>query len=446
MHHQELWDKAAIRPARGWLSLGISALAIAGLFALVLVVARTPSLAQIPIFSHLFHDALVVHVDLSVLVWFLSIACMFWHMLALKSGSWLVIPYLERAAMICMGAGIGAMTLSPFMTQGEALMSNYIPVISNMAFFLGLAFVLCSVGLMALRLMLCSGSLESPMAFGAYCTMLTTVVAIVCFVWSLRIMPEGVFEGAQFYEIAFWGGGHVLQFTHSQILMLCWFALAGALCREEILCAGITKGCFAFMLVAACGAPVIYLAFDIASMEYRQFFTTHMILFGALGPVIFALAIFKARFTHMRSGGGAVRGCLFASLGLFLYGGILGSMIQGQNVVIPAHYHGSIVGITLAFMGVAYLLMPKFGWRDVSKTKLAIAQPWVYAIGQTMHISGLAWSGGYGVLRKTPGAANELSTAIKAAMGLMGLGGLLAIIGGLMFVIACWRGIRPKKA
>jgi len=53
-----------------------------------------------------------------------------------------------------------------------------------------------------------------------------------------------------------------------------------------------------------------------------------------------------------------------------------------------------------------------------------------------MHIAGLVWSGGYGVQRKVAGAEQMLRTGGEiAGMGLMGLGGLIAIIGGLLFVV-----------
>jgi heme/copper-type cytochrome/quinol oxidase subunit 1 len=124
---------------------------------------------------------------------------------------------------------------------------------------------------------------------------------------------------------------------------------------------------------------------------------------------------------------------------LFAVGGILAYMIQGTNVVIPAHYHGSIVGVTLAFMGLTYVLLPQLGF-GVAKGPMARWQPYVYGGGQLLHILGLAWSGGYGIQRKVAGAEQMLaSLPQKLGMGLMGLGGVIAIIGGLMFVLVCWR-------
>jgi hypothetical protein len=114
-------------------------------------------------------------------------------------------------------------------------------------------------------------------------------------------------------------------------------------------------------------------------------------------------------------------------------------------VVIPAHYHGSIVGVTLGFMGFAYMLLPQFGWRDVGSWRLAFWQPIVYGGGQLLHISGLAISGGYGVLRKTPGGLEGMSASVKAAMGLMGLGGAIAIVGGFMFVIVVFQSCAKRS-
>jgi heme/copper-type cytochrome/quinol oxidase subunit 1 len=127
-------------------------------------------------------------------------------------------------------------------------------------------------------------------------------------------------------------------------------------------------------------------------------------------------------------------------------GGILGYMIRGVNVVIPAHYHGAIVGVTLAFMGLTYVLLPQLGFRAV-EGRMARWQAYIYGFGQMMHILGLAWSGGYGgVQRKVAGAEQMLTTLPqKIGMGMMGLGGLIAIIGGLLFVVVCLKSMYPRE-
>jgi hypothetical protein len=56
------------------------------------------------------------------------------------------------------------------------------------------------------------------------------------------------------------------------------------------------------------------------------------------------------------------------------------------------------------------------------------------------------WSGGYGVQRKVAGAEQVLRTPGEiAGMGLMGLGGLIAVIGGLLFVVVVLRALKPRR-
>ncbi|WP_225538082.1 hypothetical protein [Wolbachia endosymbiont of Mansonella perstans] len=44
---------------------------------------------------------------------------------------------------------------------------------------------------------------------------------------------------------------------------------------------------------------------------------------------------------------------LLHSFVLFICGGMLGMLTIEGNVTIPAHYHGSVVGITIAFMNLS---------------------------------------------------------------------------------------------
>jgi heme/copper-type cytochrome/quinol oxidase subunit 1 len=159
--------------------------------------------------------------------------------------------------------------------------------------------------------------------------------------------------------------------------------------------------------------------------------------------VPFALATITALATAPRPEPAQrpLRAALWGSLVLFGAGGLIGLAIEGSNVKIPAHYHGAIVGVTLAFMGLAYHLLPRLGCARPDP-RLATVQAWLYGAGQLAHITGLVWSGGYGVQRKVAGAEQVLRGAEQiAAMGLMGLGGLAAVAGGLLFVVIVLRSL-----
>jgi len=77
----------------------------------------------------------------------------------------------------------------------------------------------------------------------------------------------------------------------------------------------------------------------------------------------------------------------------------------------------------------------------------ALWQIRLYAAGQLAHVAGLAWSGGYGVQRKAAGAEQLLRGAEQiAAMGLMGLGGLVAVAGGVLFLALALGSMLGRRA
>jgi heme/copper-type cytochrome/quinol oxidase subunit 1 len=162
---------------------------------------------------------------------------------------------------------------------------------------------------------------------------------------------------------------------------------------------------------------------------------------GGLAIVPFAAAVALGLATAPRPSEDErpLRAALLWSLALFGAGGLIGLAISGSNVRIPAHYHGAIVGVTLAFMGLAYHLLPRLGYAR-PLPGLAAWQPALYGAGQLLHVVGLMWSGGYGVQRKVAGSEQVLRSASEVAgMGLMGLGGLLAVAGGILFVVIVLR-------
>jgi hypothetical protein len=71
---------------------------------------------------------------------------------------------------------------------------------------------------------------------------------------------------------------------------------------------------------------------------------------------------------------------------------------------------------------------------------------WSYAVGQTFHSLGLFLAGGYGAPRKTAGADQGIE-ALGAQVGLyiMGVGALVAVIGGTMFIWIATRMLRQIK-
>jgi heme/copper-type cytochrome/quinol oxidase subunit 1 len=220
-------------------------------------------------------------------------------------------------------------------------------------------------------------------------------------------------------------------------MLVAWLWLADAIGARLPLSPRVVLVLFALALLLVFLTPLVYLAYDVTSVEHRRLLTWIMRVGGGLSilPIGLALVLALVELRGVGARGRPLRAALVMSVLLFAAGGFIGFAISGANVKIPAHYHGCIVGITLALMGVAYELLPRLGFRAPGG-RLVTWQPCVYGIGQLLHIAGLVWSGGYGVQRKIAGADQVLSGLEQvAAMGLMGLGGLIAVVGGILFLV-----------
>ncbi len=424
--------------ALGWFLLSLVALVAAGAFSLVLVLARVPYLgAHLP-FANAFHTALVIHVDLSVLVWFAAMAAMLW---TLSSGPrWLTLGWVAFA-LGCVATAF--MIAAPFVADGTPIMANYIPVLDQPLFLYGLALFGVAFAIITLRNLASSSllpvRLDGPGALrlGLDAAAITALVALGAFVWSWLEVPEHL-TGKAYYEMLFWGGGHVLQFTWTLVMLVAWLWLADLVAARMPLSARMAGLMFAIGIGTILIAPLIYLQWPVASVEHNRMFTWLMRFGGGLAilPIALAVTIGLLRGGQTRPERRPLLVSLLASMTLFAAGGVIGFMIHGSDVRVPAHYHGSIVGVTLALMGLGYALLEPFGFAR-PPLRLATWQPVLYGGGQLLHIIGLVWSGGYGVQRKVAGSDQVLRTTQEVlGMGLMGIGGLVAIVGGLLFIVA----------
>jgi hypothetical protein len=331
-------------------------------------------------------------------------------------------------------------------------MANYLPVLDEPVFMFGLAvFGVAFLGT-SLRALAAPSKVGLDLApagalrFGLNAAAVAAATAFVALAWSWAGLPAS-YAGKLYYELLFWGPGHVLQFAWTLLMLVAWLWLASASGAPVPLSPRVAVLLFGIGLAAVFATPLIYLAWDVTAIEHQKLFTWQMRFGGGLAILPVALAVVAgiaragiAREAQARP----LRAALVASLALFAAGGAIGFLINGSDVRIPAHYHGTIVGITLAMMGLAYALLPKLGFA-APRPRVATWQAWLYGSGQLLHIVGLVWSGGYGVQRKVAGAAQVLRTPQEiAGMSLMGVGGLIAVAGGVLFLVVVWDAVRRR--
>lgn len=428
----------ATAPIKRWLFLGVFALAGAGIFSILPLLLRSPTFAKILPFEDFFTTALVTHVNLSVLVWMLASACILWELLAqnLKTS---LPDGISKASFYAALAGTLLFTIVPFLGDTHPLKNNYVPVLQHPLFFLGLGLFTAGIFLRSVTLLPLLKPLlkkkATPLEWGIYSTLPMMIITYLCFLGSYLYVPPIAELGNQlYYELIFWNGGHVLIYVYTQVLLIAWVLTAIALGYQLPFSDKWLSIILLLNLILVLPLPILYLVTtDISSDLHVTFFTEHMRYGGGIAAILVGLALVigcMKRKGHQEPH--AVHASLFFSFLLFMGGGLIGFMISGHNVTIPAHYHGSIVGISVALMGLIYYLTPQLGLAPIRR-KLAATQPYFYGGGQMLHIIGLAWMGGYGALRKT---ANTVLTAdAKIGMVMFIIGGLFAIIGGLLFVI-----------
>jgi len=429
--------------ASGWLWLGIASLVGAGLFAILLVLARTPYIQDVFPWVDFFHTALVVHVDLSVLLWFLAFAGVLWSLNS--SSRFLGVGWL---ALVLAAGGAAIIVLSPFVAAGKPLMSNYVPVIQSTFFFTGLIVFAVGMTLLVLRSLIAVPSVnlwnggEGSIRIGFIAASISMLFALAAFAWSYIMVPTDS-DSTVYFDLLFWGGGHVLQFTYSLLMLAGWLWLADACGAKLPLTPRVASVLLVLGLVPVFYVPVIYLTYDGVMGDYMEQFTQLMRVGGSFAPVPLGLAVIYGIVMGRRtSATNPQHAALVSSLILFAVGGGISLLIRDSNTIITAHYHGTGGAVSLAFMGLTFHLLPRLGYREPD-LKWATLMPYVYGAGQLLHIVGLLWSGGYGVQRKVAGAAQELhGFAQTAGMGLMGLGGLIAVVGGIMFLVVVFKAMR----
>jgi cytochrome c oxidase subunit 1 len=118
------------------------------------------------------------------------------------------------------------------------------------------------------------------------------------------------------------------------------------------------------------------------------------------------------------------------------------NIIAHNTMRIPGHFHTTVVGGTaLAFMAVTYYVLPLIFKKRVAFWGMAKFQPYVFGIGIVIMAMSMIFMGILGAPRRHwdmtfAGAPFqvEFNPVIELFQATMGIGGLLASVGVLMFI------------
>lgn len=448
--------RAGTAIARTWFLFAIGSLVLAGLLSLLLVLGRLPFLA--PFFTDplFFKRALVVHVDLALIVWFQAGTAAF---LGLVLGD--RIPRTVTYGAVTLGVvGLVGLVTGAAAPGAQPILANYVPVIDHPVFLGGLVCWFAAAGLYFAGALAvhspATSFLPDDTLTALRAAAVGNLIAIATFAaaWhsTLRGLPP-----IAYYELVAWGGGHALQVANVAAMLGFWLLLLRRWSGQPVLSPATSRWLFAALILPHASLPFLALA-GTSSPAYTE--TATQLMRWTIFPVV--LIVLGLGIRHLaRHRGTATAGWsdyriagLAGSAGLTIMGFVLGALIRGSNTLVPGHYHAAIGAVTLALMAAAYefcgtvspaaLIAPL-----IRRARLQLL---LFGGGQAVFALGFALAGIYGLGRKQYGGEQHVRTLGEyVGLGVMGTGGLLAVVAGLLFLaimlrcIGTWR-VRPNPA
>ena len=430
----------------GWLLFAVISAGIAGLLAFLVAMTRTPAVKLLPS-ARSFHIILVGHVTFALTIWLLAFIAAVWMFIVVRTCRGNLFSL--RLGWTSLGVSVlGSLILlaAVIIGHGDALMTDYVPLLDVPLFHTGFAVFMAGIVLTVVNVSLTlilrkdrtplSVSIYSVLV-GAFCT-LVAVAAIAAALITLGF-GKGDYLAFEYYQAFFWGMGHSLQYTSVVAMVSVWYLLAQVVFGPAPISERWFKIILTLFAILVIPAPIFYFIREAIELPTTK---AGVMLDSSLGtPVILTFVFLGLWFKRSRQVSRRTLpwhkpefSALFFSVLLFGIG--LGLQPVGAlgTLRVPAHYHGVVVGgVTMAFMGMAYYLLPKLG-RSLPSVTLAKIQPYLFAPGILIMIIGLAWAGTVGAPRKAYDAAVSVPMAWNIPMNLMGLGAFLAAAGGVIFV------------
>ncbi len=436
---------------RAWTGLAVAALAVAGVFALLLAASRTPGMENVVAWpAAFFHKGLVIHVVFSFVVWFTAmlgaLLAVLRHQPATGRGD---AGWADRLAPAGVLVAFPLLFVPALLDRGLPTLNNYVPAIIDPLYYAGLVVLAAAVAVACVRALLSISRSPAPLdapPLVARAACFAFTAALVCFAAAwMQVVGTPVDHG--FNEYLMWGGGHVLQIVNTLIVILAWLLLGRTFAGDRAPDRRPIRLGVGVLVLAAAIAPLSYLVFEPFTATQTRAFTA---LQYTLGPsaLIAAWPILRTARWPLPWGNPAFA-ALALSLLLFCVGGALGLFVDGTDTRTPAHYHGVIASVTIALMGTVYtVVLPRLD-RVVRARKTMLWQLHLFCWGQLVACLGLFIAGGHGAPRKAAGEAQALDGLAQiAGMAMNGVGGAIAVIGGVIFVIIAANGLlrAPDRA
>jgi cytochrome c oxidase subunit 1 len=378
---------------------------------------------------------------------------------------------------------LGAVLVEAMIWTGRAdvLMTSYIPLRAHPLYYLGIIFfavgalLVCgqffATLVIAKREQTFQGSLPL-ITFGAVTAAIIAVITLLhgaatyipAFLWSVGLIDMD----PQVYRMLWWALGHSSQQINVAAMVSIWYLLGGLTVGAVVLNEKISRTAFVLYILFISMASAHHLLVDPGfSSSWKVVNTSYFMYMAVLASMLHGFTVpagvevgqrlhgyTKGLFGWVKRAPWGDPGFSSMVLSVIVFGfvgGITGVTIGTEqiNIVahntlrVPGHFHATVVsGTAMAFMGLTYYVIPLIFRKKVAFWRMAQVQPYIFAAGMLIFSIFMSFSGGFGVPRRhwditfsNAPFEQAFHPAVDALLGVMALGGLLAGLGGGMYIL-----------
>jgi cytochrome c oxidase subunit 1 len=389
-------------------------------------------------------------------------------------------PKVGWVAFGLMVVGAGLVNAMVFAGKADVLFTSYVPLRADPNYYLGI--ILFAVGALivtghffaALVVAKREKSYEGSVPLVTFGGLTAAIIAVITLVhgavvyiptyfWSLGWMEMD----PQVYRLIWWGLGHSSQQINVAAMVAVWYLLGGLTVGAVVLNEKVSRWAFVLYVGFISMASAHHLLVDPGmGSAWKVWNTSYAMYLAVLASMVHGFTVpaglelgqrmrgfVKGKFEWLKKAPWSDPGFsgMFLSLIIFGFmGGITGvtvgteqiNIIAHNTLRIPGHFHSTVVGGTaLAFMALTYYVIPLIFRKKVAFWKLAKIQPYLFGFGIAFMSLSMTFAGVFGVPRRhwdiTFSDAPfrlEFPPAVDLMMAGVGIGGLLAAAGALIYI------------
>jgi len=458
----------------------VVALLVGGILAIGVVLTRWPAVHWLA--ADTFYMVLTAHGIDMLIFWiiFFEVAVLYFCSSTLLRCR-LATPKFAWLAFVLMLVGAIMNNVAVFQGGSSVMMTSYVPMMASPFFYLGLilfavgAMIACFVFLgtlvVAKRDKTYQGSVPL-VTFGAITAAIIAVFTIAS--GAIILIPTfllsvGVINAVDplIYRTIWWAFGHSSQQINVAAHISIWYAVAAIAFGAKPMSERVSRGAFLLYILFLQLASAHHLLADPGvSTAWKVVNTSYFMYFAVLASMIHGLTIPGAIEVAQRAkgynnglfewlrkapwGNPVWSGVFISLIGFGFLGGISGvmmgteqlNMIIHNTVYVPGHFHATVVvGTTLSFMALTYFLIPVLFRREMINPGLAKYQPYMFGLSMYFFCLVMMGAGTLGVSRRHwdmsfggAAMAYEWPGAAYLMMGLVGVAGIAAILGGAIYI------------